>query len=101
LQDGKEAGPGSSPGDPGGHQGIAPKLPFFRLELEFLGVELAAFGQQLPALLDEFVGFDPLALDPREAIEIEVDGARGLLRFFVEVGDYAAAQAFLQAQAGS
>lgn len=41
------------------------------------------------------------ALDPREAIEVEVDGARGVTRFYVEVGDYAAAQAFLQAQAGS
>lgn len=42
-----------------------------------------------------------VALDPREAIEVEVDGARGVTRFYVEVGDYAAAQAFLQAQAGS
>lgn len=37
------------------------------------------------------------ALDPRESVEIEIDGARGVTRFYVEVGDYAAAQAFLQA----
>ncbi len=42
-----------------------------------------------------------VALDPREAIEIEVDRPGGVLRFYVEVGDYAAAQAFLQAQAQS
>ena len=38
------------------------------------------------------------ALDPREAIEVEIDGATGVSRFYVEVGDFAAARAFLQAQ---
>lgn len=41
------------------------------------------------------------ALDPREALVLEVDTAAGLQRFYVEVGDFAAGQAFLQAQAGS
>jgi hypothetical protein len=37
------------------------------------------------------------ALDPREAIEIELDGPRGVTRLLVEVGDLAAARAFLAA----
>ena len=41
------------------------------------------------------------ALDPREALVLEVDTAAGVARFYVEVGDFAAGQAFLQAQAGS
>lgn len=37
------------------------------------------------------------ALDPREAVEIELDGPRGVTRLLVEVGDLAAARAFLAA----
>jgi hypothetical protein len=38
---------------------------------------------------------DLLALDPRESVEIRVDGGRGSQRLLVEVGDIAAARAFL------
>jgi hypothetical protein len=38
------------------------------------------------------------ALDPREAVEIELDGPGGLQRLYLEVGDLAAARAFLAAQ---
>lgn len=37
------------------------------------------------------------ALDPREAITIDLDGARGTTRLHLEVGDLAAARAFLAA----
>lgn len=41
------------------------------------------------------------SLDPRESIEIEVDTRSGVARYLVEVGDVAAARAFLAAQAGA
>ncbi len=41
------------------------------------------------------------ALDPREAAEIEIDAVGGPVRLYLEVGDLAAARAFLAAQAGT
>jgi hypothetical protein len=38
---------------------------------------------------------DLLALDPRETVEITVETTRGPQRLLVEVGDIAAARAFL------
>ncbi|MDX2235164.1 MAG: hypothetical protein NW200_11770, partial [Hyphomonadaceae bacterium] len=41
------------------------------------------------------------ALDPREAVEIEIDAPGGARRLYLEVGDLAAARAFLRAQPGA